>query len=231
MLRSGEATCTADQRFGRGQAHRPPGHAQRKNAGHVNADETEGTRDAYLGAMRRRPRRSLHDLTFPRLSSTSGTWPLDPLRRIGASRVSLPPHLRTPKSRTRRRPPGAVLDTARASRAPSRSSGSRVPFVLLPPLKFEDIEWTGAGMDETVQKPLHVDYPQGDSSNHPGQSLLTQASQLGQACPAVSKSECHHATDREEQVTRLSRVVGGEALVIDEVESVEVTVGHRPDLR
>jgi hypothetical protein len=63
----------------------------------------------------------------PRLSSTSGTRPLDPLRRIGASRVSLPPHLRTPKSRARRGPPGAVLDTARAGRAPSRSSGSGLP--------------------------------------------------------------------------------------------------------
>jgi hypothetical protein len=68
----------------------------------------------------------------PRLSSTSGTRPLDPLRRIGASRVSLPPHLRTPKSRARRGPPGAVLDTARAGRAPSRSSGSGLPSSASP---------------------------------------------------------------------------------------------------
>jgi hypothetical protein len=69
---------------------------------------------------------------LPRLSSTSGTRPLDPLRRIGASRVSLPPHLRTPKSRARRGPPGAVLDTARAGRAPSRSSGSGLPSSASP---------------------------------------------------------------------------------------------------
>ena len=72
---------------------------------------------------------------LPRLSSTSGTRPLDPLRRIGASRVSLPPHLRTPKSRARRGPPGAVLDTARAGRAPSRSSAVRAAFVRQPPGK------------------------------------------------------------------------------------------------
>jgi hypothetical protein len=52
------------------------------------------------------------------------TRPLDPPRRIGASRVPPSPRPRTPMSRGWRMPPPAVLDTARAGRAPSRSSGA-----------------------------------------------------------------------------------------------------------
>jgi len=65
-------------------------------------------------------------------SGTRGNRPLDPLRRIGASRVSLPLRLRTPKSGARRVPPGAVLDTSRVGGAPSRSSGSGRPSSASP---------------------------------------------------------------------------------------------------
>ena len=49
-------------------------------------------------------------------------------RRIRARRVSLPPRSRTPESGGCC-PVGTILDTARARRAPSRSSGVRAAFV------------------------------------------------------------------------------------------------------
>src|SRR5439155_13301144 len=52
--------------------------------------------------------------------------------RIDISGRALPRHLRTPTSSARRGPPGAVLDTARAGRAPSRSSGSGLPSSASP---------------------------------------------------------------------------------------------------
>ena len=80
---------------------------------------------AHLFLTWRSPFVSLSFARLSRMPYPLTSWTdLDPPRQIGASRASLTPHLRTPKSRARRRPPGAVLDTARAGRAPSRSSGS-----------------------------------------------------------------------------------------------------------
>ena len=111
------ATGGPTRRTAEGSVGRRPDSTGRATVRDPEAPRTVRPRRATPGARADRPARSPAALRSRRRTARGP-------RRIGASGASLTPHLRTPKSRARRRPPGAVLDTARAGRAPSRSSGS-----------------------------------------------------------------------------------------------------------
>jgi hypothetical protein len=127
----------------------------------------------------------------------------------------------------------AVLDTARAGRAPSRAS------------EAGSTSAAGREMEETFtshrldgkrrERIRAVTIPEAvqSASLRPRQNQNTSRASrtLREACPTISQTQSHHTTDREEQVARLPRMVAGVALVISEVEPIQVAVGHRPDLR